>query len=186
MRSLMIRASLWLYPRQWRERYGDELWALMDESGGGIGDVVDVALGGLRQRIRELKGGGVMSDGAKTWLAVAGGVLAILVVMPTVVFIGLSAVYPGWQFMGIEWPLGIQVKPHLQWLIPLLPALALLIALAPVVRIGVRRGESGGAIVTTRILRVPWPLFVVIAICASVLGVVVAYGISENLLEALR
>jgi hypothetical protein len=186
MRSMMIRASLWLYPSRWRERYADEVSALLEDSGGGIGDVVDVALGGLRQRIHQLQGGGVMSDRAKYWLAVAGGVLAILVVMPTAVFIGLSVFYPGVEFKGIEWPLGIQLAPHVNWLIPLLPAVALLIALVPVVRIGVRRGESGGAMVTARILPVPWPLLIAIAVCASVLGVVVAYGISENLLEALR
>ena len=186
VRSLLIHAVLRLYPRRWRDRYADELILLMDEAGGGLGDVVDLALGGLRQRGRQIRGGDTMSAGTKNWMTVVGGLVAILVAMPTAIFIGLSLAYPGVEFKGVEWPLGIQVEPVLNWLIPVLPALALLVAVAPVVRIGARRDSSGAPVVSARILPVPRPLLLVIGICAALLGVVIAYGVSENLLEALR
>ena len=186
LRPVIIRAALLLYPRRWRDRYGDEVIGLMDDSDGGVGDMVDLALGGLRQRGRQLSGGDAMSSQVKKWVTVVGGLLAILVAMPTAIFIGLSLAYPGVQFKGVEWPLGVQVEPGLNWLIPVLPALALLIAVAPVVRIGARRDSSGAPVVSARVLPVPWPLLLVIGVCAALLGVVIAYGVSENLLEALR
>ena len=51
----LLRACLQLYPRRWRERYGDEVLALADDAEAGIGDVVDLALGGLRQRVHSCR-----------------------------------------------------------------------------------------------------------------------------------
>ena len=102
VRSLLIHAVLRLYPRRWRDRYGDEVIVLMDEAGGGIGDMVDLALGGLRQRGRQLGGGDTMSAGTKKWMTVVGGLLAILVAMPTAIFIGLSLAYPGVELKGVR------------------------------------------------------------------------------------
>jgi uncharacterized membrane protein YozB (DUF420 family) len=39
----LARAALALYPPSWRARYGDEVHALLDESGGGLGAVASVA-----------------------------------------------------------------------------------------------------------------------------------------------
>jgi len=40
---VLARAALALYPPSWRARYGDEIQALLDDSGGGLGAVASVA-----------------------------------------------------------------------------------------------------------------------------------------------
>ena len=42
-RKLLARAALALYPPAWRARYGDEVSALLDDSGGGLAAVASVA-----------------------------------------------------------------------------------------------------------------------------------------------
>jgi hypothetical protein len=46
-----MRAILRLYPRAWRERYGDELLALLAERPATLGDVVDIVGGALDARL---------------------------------------------------------------------------------------------------------------------------------------
>ena len=41
--TLLARAALALYPPSWRARYGDEVHALLEESGGGLGAAASVA-----------------------------------------------------------------------------------------------------------------------------------------------
>ena len=103
--------------------------------------------------------------------------VAIVVAMPTALFIGFQLLNPG---------AGLVPRGYTNWLIPLLPAVALLIALAPVVRFQVRRDEAGSTTVTTRVMPMRRALAVVVIFCLALLGVVVGYGISENLLEVLR
>lgn len=43
-----------LYPRAWRERYGEEFVALIEQSGGGWRCLVNVASGATRERLRAL------------------------------------------------------------------------------------------------------------------------------------
>jgi hypothetical protein len=45
------RALIRLYPRAWRERYGDEMLALIEEKGLGLRDTVDLVLGACRQHL---------------------------------------------------------------------------------------------------------------------------------------
>jgi hypothetical protein len=45
--TIMARAALALYPPSWRARYGDEVHALLDESGGGVRAVASVAWNAL-------------------------------------------------------------------------------------------------------------------------------------------
>jgi hypothetical protein len=42
-RKLLARAAVALYPPAWRARYGDEVSALLDDSGGGLAAVASVA-----------------------------------------------------------------------------------------------------------------------------------------------
>jgi hypothetical protein len=104
-------------------------------------------------------------------------ILAALVALPTAVFIGLQLINPNVLLV----PDG-----YTNWLIPVLPAIALLIALAPVARVGMRRDAAGAITLTARVLPMRRTLVAVVTFCLALLGVVVAYGISENLLEALR
>jgi hypothetical protein len=52
MRSLLIRC----YPARWRERYGDEFLAILEERPLGPFDVTDVLLGALDARLRSRRG----------------------------------------------------------------------------------------------------------------------------------
>ena len=45
--SWLLRALILLYPRAWRERYGEEFGALLEERPASVRDVCDVALGAL-------------------------------------------------------------------------------------------------------------------------------------------
>lgn len=173
VRILVARACLRMYPRAWRDRYAEEVLQLVDEASSGLGDLVDLALGGLGRRVGELHGGAPMTSPVRA----ASMVLALVLALPTAAFIGLNLVNPNASLLPQDYD---------NWLIPLLPALALVIALAPVVRVEMRRDEAGGLTVTTRVLPMGRGLVAVVAVCLALLGVVVAYGISENLLEALR
>ena len=173
VRSLLARACLWLYPRSWRDRYGGEVLVLIEDAGAGIGDLADLAIGGLGHRADELLGGAPMPSFYRSAILI----LAAVVAAPTAIFIGYQLLHPN--------P-GLVPLLYLNWLIPLLPAVALLIALAPVVRVELHRDEAGVTTVTTRILPMRRALVVVVIFCLALLGVVIAYGITENLLEALR
>jgi hypothetical protein len=173
IRTSLIRACLRLYPRSWRDRYAEEVLVLVEDAGAGIGDLIDLAVGGLGRRADELQRGAPMPTIVR-WSILA---VAVAVAMPTAVFIGFQLLNPG---------VGLVPSGYTNWLIPLLPAVALLIALAPVVRIEMHRDEAGVTTVTTRVLPMRRALAAVVVFCLALLGVVVAYGISENLLEALR
>ena len=173
IRTSLIRACLRLYPRSWRDRYGDEILVLVEDAGAGIGDLIDLAVGGFGRRANDLQRGAP----TPTFVRWSILVLAVVVAMPTAVFIGYQLLNPN---------VGLVPPGYANWLIPLLPAVALLIALAPVVRVQVRRDEAGVTTVTTRVLPMRRALAAVVIFCLALLAVVVAYGISENLLEALR
>jgi hypothetical protein len=52
-----MRWLLWLYPTRWRQRYGDEFLALVEERGWSVSVVLDVLLGALDARLHpELAG----------------------------------------------------------------------------------------------------------------------------------
>ena len=48
------------------------------------------------------------------------------------------------------------------------------------------RDEAGVTTVTTRLLPMRRALVAVVIFCLALLGVVIGYGVSENLLESLR
>ena len=173
VRTFLIRACLRLYPHSWRDRYADEVLVLVEDAGAGIGDLIDLAVGGLGRQLHELRGGAPMPSFVR-WSIL---LMAAVVAMPTALFIGFQLLNPNVRLV----PPG-----YTNWLIPLLPAVALLIALAPVVRVEMRRDAGGVTTVTTRILPMRRTLVAVVIFCVALLSVVVGYGISENLLEALR
>jgi hypothetical protein len=187
VRTSLIRACLRLYPRSWRDRYGDELLALVDDVDGGVGSLVDLALGGLRQRAHHVGGGGTMTPRVNAWAALFAAVTALVVAAPTALFIGMSLFnWPVAQLSGVQLPFGVPLMGRLEWL-PALSVVALLVAIAPALRIRVRRNPADGtATLTVRILAMPRWLMAVVFACAVVVTFVVAYGISENLVEAFR
>ena len=88
VRAFLARACLHLYPRAWRDRYADEVLLLVDDVDAGIGDLADLAIGGLRRRADELHGGAPMPSSIRS----ASVVLAALVALPTAAFIGVQLV----------------------------------------------------------------------------------------------
>ena len=136
---------------------------LIEDAGVGIGDLIDLAIGGLARRADELQRG-VPVPSFVRWSIL---VVAVVVAMPTAIFIGFQLLNPSVRHV----PPG-----YTNWLIPLLPAVALLIALAPVVRVQMRRDEAGVTTVTTRVLPMRRALVAVVIFCLALLGVVVGYG----------
>ena len=187
LRSALARACLRLYPSAWRDRYGDELLALFDDAGGGLGDLVDLALGGLRRRAEPRPGGGAMSPRVNQKVAAVAAIAALVVVSPTALFIGMNLFgLPVTWLSGIQLPGGLPMGGDRFGWVPILPALALLIAIAPAVRIERPREGSQGSVLTVRVLAMPRWLVYAGFVCAVVTGAVIAYGLSENVLEALR
>ena len=186
IRTTLIRACLRLYPRSWRDRYADEVLVLVEDADGGVGSLVNLALGGLRQRAHKHGGGGMMTPRVNSWAAFVAGVIALLVAMPTAAFIAVNLI-PGqieW-LTGLRGPLGL--GPEAEWMLPALPMIALVTAIIPAIRVRVRRDQSDGtSALTIRMLAMPRLLAAVVVVVAILVGVVVGYGISENLLEALR
>lgn len=184
--SLVARACLRLYPRRWRERYGTEVRLLVDDAGARPRDLLDLAFGGLRERAHDLNGGGSMNRRVNLWAALVAGLAALIVAMPTAAFVALN-LFPE----QVEWLTGLRgpfgVGPEIEWMLPALPMIALVIAITPAIRVRVRRDQSDGtSALTVRMLPMPRLLTVVVVVVAILVGVVVAYGISENLLEAFR
>ena len=69
MNASLVRALLRLYPRHWRQRYGDELAALLEEQPIRVRNFVDVVGGALSQRVSALAHGETaMSDSSGTVL----------------------------------------------------------------------------------------------------------------------
>lgn len=186
MRSLVARACLRLYPRRWRERYGAEVLGLVEDAEVRPPDLLDLALGGLRERAHDLSGGGSMTRRVNPWAAGIAGLAALLVAMPTAAFIALNVFPEQMEWLtGLRGPFG--VGPGIEWMLPALPLIALVIAIGPAMRVHVHWDPSDGTVaLTVRVLAIPRWLRAVVVVVAILIGVVVAYGISENLLEALR
>jgi hypothetical protein len=187
LRTPLARACLRFAPRSWRDRYGDEVLQLVEDAHGGIGDLADLALAGLRRRADELRGGERVGPRVNPWAAGIAAIAALVMVAPTALFIGMNLFgWPVTWLSGVQLPGDVTLMERLEW-VPVLPVLALLIALAPAVRIAVRRDAAPGeAVVTLRVLPMPrWLLYATFT-CGVVLAFVIAYGLSENLLEAMR
>lgn len=96
MRSLLIRC----YPARWRERYGDEFLAILEERPLGPYDVADILLGALDARLRS-RGRRAVEHHERgfTMSLRIGGIAAILGVLIWTVFFFM--VSPGTAFQGV-------------------------------------------------------------------------------------
>jgi hypothetical protein len=68
--SRLTRLAAKLYPRWWRERYGDEFNALLDDARPGLGGTVDVFKGAVAMQISTFPSKRVLAFGALTGLAI--------------------------------------------------------------------------------------------------------------------
>jgi hypothetical protein len=95
MRSLLIRC----YPARWRERYGDEFLAILEERPLGPYDVADVLLGALDARLRSHGRRAVEHHGRGFTMSLRiGGIAAILGTLIWIVFFFMTS--PGTAFQG--------------------------------------------------------------------------------------
>jgi hypothetical protein len=91
MRSLLIRC----YPARWRDRYGDEFGAILEERPLGPFDVADVLLGALDARLRQGRLGADSTQGRRFSMSLRIGGIAAMVGAPTFVagFVAASGTF---------------------------------------------------------------------------------------------
>jgi hypothetical protein len=147
----MIRLMLLAYPRSWRLRYGDELVDLLAATGIGPSVAFDVLRAGIRERGHALGAavteGDPMSFGPAWRHPMGWGLAAGIVLVPTGAFVVLSV---------LAYELGLTdlrsfMEPLNGWLqavgpadlaLVLAPLLALSLAIAPLVRLELRRRDG--------------------------------------------
>ena len=148
----MTRLITRLYPREWRERYGEELSDLIDETGMTPRVAIDVARGAAREWTSQarlaLSGGGTMVIGPAWRHPQLWAAIALIVIAPTALFVLLSIF--AYQ-LGATW-LVTFMEPVTRWMqsvrvvdliLVVSPAIALLIAAAPLVRLELHREATG-------------------------------------------
>ncbi len=182
LRMRIARACLLVYPRAWRLRYGEEVEALLEEMEAGPKELVDLIGVGLRRRFDDLRGEHFVTPRINPWLAAVASCAAVLLAAPTAAFmlVNLAPRQLEW-ITGVRMPLGVGLVPGLEWILPALPFGALLVAVAPALRVSLHRPQEGGLAAAVRVRALPRPALAVVVVCAILVAAVIAYGIAENL-----
>jgi hypothetical protein len=144
----VISKLVWLYPRRWRERYGDELEELVESLGLTPTNAFDLIGNAFRERmrsaIRRTAGGPSMTD-RPGWGSTALALIGFILLAPTLLFIGFSVlIYNiGVPMDGVRSIIdgAVRIGP-IDIGLALLPFVALAIALAPVIRLSIARDEG--------------------------------------------
>ena len=185
----LARAVVRAYPASWRARYGGELDSLIAELRLRPRDLVDLVRGAARERVNAATTGGApMPEPAAGWRARALAVLAVVVALPTLAFMLVNLLQYNLRLLpeGSDWYfIRIGLAPEIAWLLPGLPLLALALAVVSMARFDLDRSTEGGIVVSARYR--PHRMATIAALfSAVVLAAVIAYGVSESLLEGLR
>ncbi len=148
----MIRLLLLAYPAAWRRRYGAELMQLVDDSGMSAAGAFDILRAGLTERrhslTQSLTGGTGMLIGPAYRHPSRLALVALLVLAPTLVFVvGSLLAYQ----LGIQARVGPMESANallngqrlLDLVLVLSPAVALLLAMIPLVRLDFRTSDVG-------------------------------------------
>jgi len=184
LRSRLTHACLVAYPRAWRRRYADEVVALMEELDAGPMDLVDLFVVGLRRRFDDLRGDASVTQRINPWAVGASACAALLLAAPTAVFmlVNLLPAQVEW-ITGVRVPLSVGVGFGLEWILPALPLVALLVAVGPALRVAVSRPQEGGLAMGIRVHALPPAALAVVILCAVLVLAVIGYGISDAVLE---
>jgi len=190
LRARMARASLRLYPGAWRARYGDELAALVEEVEPRGRDLVDLALVGIGLRVSSLRtgnGGFSMIIGPAQRHPTAFAVGAMALMLPTVAFVMLSLLGHELGLAGIAERVdpvisAVTAPRFIDLALVMAPAVSLLLAVAPVVELGLR-GTSGQLVVTVG-LHLRTGNLAVAAIALTVGAFLVGHILVETVLHA--
>lgn len=188
MRRLITSAAR-LYPRRWRERYGDEFAALLAETEASVPVLLDVLRGaaqahleGQADGIRMLRGGLVSTNLAATH-ATRFGLAGLMVALPTSLLVTLSLLK---YVLGVPGPFDA-VEPALTPLVThpigetaviLAPYVALLLAAAPVTR--VQLGWHQGQLSANVRVSAPALNVLVTALSAGLIAIMIGYYLIEN------
>jgi hypothetical protein len=187
----MTRFITRLYPRAWRERYGAELSELIDETGMTPRVAIDVVRGAAREWTSQarlgLAGGGSMVIGPAWRNPGMWAVSALVVLAPTAIFVLLSILayqLGATELVGLmepvnRWLNGMRV---LDLLVVASPVVALLLAVAPLVRIELKTSDSGREAVLGLRLKLANVLIGLLALLIG--GLLVGHIVLESVLEA--
>lgn len=88
-----VRALVWLYPSNWRKRYGREFEALLEDATPSLSDALDIAWGALKMRITRSVFAKIMAAG-----------LGAGVIVATLVFVTAPKHYRSEAFFTITYP----------------------------------------------------------------------------------
>ena len=89
-----MRALLRLYPRSWRNRYGDEMDALVNELPAEMGVALDLLIGAATAYVAVVRGNRILSSAASYLHGVCVAVLVQAVAFLTLVLISQRSVAP--------------------------------------------------------------------------------------------
>jgi len=89
-----VRALLRLYPRSWRNRYGDEMDALVNELPAEMGVALDLLIGAAKAYVSVVRGNRILSSAASYLHGVCVAVLVQAVAFLTLVLISQRSVAP--------------------------------------------------------------------------------------------
>lgn len=193
MPAWLARACLRLYPRAWRDRYGDELLEMLESRRADPRDAADLARGAAVEQMRELRaalmGGSAMSFGPAARHPTAWGIAALVVLLPTALLVVASLVahelsVPGVASLVDPLIVTLTAPPIVGMTLLFAPALALLIGVLPILRLGWSRGETGWEVgLSVRVQA----LNIAVTLGALAIGLIlVAHHVSESILEAGR
>lgn len=188
----MIRWLLRLYPRRWRERYGDEVEEVVESMGLSPAVALDLVANAIGERTRSARrrtaGGPMMTTDRPGWGSTALAVVGFLALIPTLLFMSFSVL-----LYNLDVPVET-VRPVIEIAVSIvpvnvgfavLPFVALAIAAAPLVRVSLGRDVERHEIVARVALRPLWPLLanlVVAGLALAAILVILIYQVTENIL----
>jgi hypothetical protein len=181
------RLALRCYPAAWRERYADEVAALVDDVDGGLLDAADLGAGAITEH---LNGGTPMRFEPAHRHPRPFALAAAIVLLPTALIVGVSLLGHELGMSAVARavdPLiaGIDRYRALDLALVVAPAAALILALLPLLDVRLERAPDGGASVAVRMRAIGMNL-VVAAFALGVGLLLVGHIVTESVLEAGR
>jgi hypothetical protein len=153
MRLRLVRLLLRVYPARWRDRYGEEFAALLEDTPATPSVIADAVGAAATLHVRAATQSLITSGGPAVTIDFGGwhsrtfAVLAILVALPTTVVLALSGLAYNLNLPGLAQAMdpfvrSLSVSKLLGLGLMSAPVLAFLIAVLPVLRFSIHR-ENG-------------------------------------------
>lgn len=187
----VIRLLLRFFPAAWRVRYGDELVDLVEDTGVTPRIALDLMGAGMRERGRTVRAtltGGISMAVGPAWRhPTAWAVVGLIALAPTLLVLAMSMAAPyqiaraGLDGIANSLQSTLSVNRALDLLIVTLPALAAVLAAAPLLRFGYARVDGvSQASLSVRLRAVN----VVVVLAALVIGgFLVGHIVFESVLQ---